>query len=74
MKRNTALWLLQIAKLPFDLDNTIDASDEKAIEYLLLNDLIENSAGELIIADRGQALIDYWLNTPLPTATWRVEL
>jgi hypothetical protein len=79
MKIETMLLLVKIAsdhKKSKDLE-FLDGPKKDAIDYLISNGLISfcSFCGNHFyeVTDRGFALIEHWLETPLPVATWKIE-
>lgn len=52
-----------------------DGARPDAIMFLLRDNLISYDEDDKTykITDRGRVLVEYWLNTPLPTQTWVVN-
>ncbi len=75
MNLETAVVLFQIVKSQGRIfENFADEPELKALDYLQKNQLITLGGDYKYEAtDRGLALIDHWLDTPLPTAVWEVE-
>jgi hypothetical protein len=62
------VWYYQ-STTQFHLDTNVGVSAEG---YLLNNDLISEFPSGYIITERGKALVEHWVNCPLPVATWMV--
>jgi len=75
MNLETAVVLLQVVRSHgMIFENFADEPELKALNYLQRNQLITLGGDYKYEATgRGLALIDHWLETPLPTAVWRVE-
>lgn len=76
MTINQMMLLLRIYNREEMSRSSLDSSELEAIDSLWEKKLIEHNDSEkwpFISTFKGDALIDEWLNTPMPVAVWRVE-
>ena len=74
MNIEQALILLEAEQGYFNTSNMITVQ-RNAHSYLVRHGLIEQSTSNdmrYVATDKGKALIDFWLEAPMPVAVWSV--
>lgn len=74
MNIERALILLQATQKHFDTNNMITVQ-RNAHSYLVREGLIKQSDHDdmwYVATDKGLALVDFWLESPMPVATWKI--